>query len=357
MGLDEVLSLALRGKIVTANRWLILGSLFLVRTVMGIQFQSVASVSPLMVQDLGMSYAQLGILIGLYDLPGVFLAFPGGLLGRRYGDKRVAVTGLALMALGGLVMGASRTYPEASAGRLLSGMGAILLNVLLTKMTTDWFIGRELVLSLGILVSSFPFALGLALLSLGPLAAATSWQAVMFLISALSLAGLVLVAAIYRDPPLSDARPARWAGFRLSGREVGLAAVAGTIWALFNSGLATLPSFGTGFLISAGYTIAAAGAMVSAMAWLLIPSVQLGAYLAERVRRPNVILVACFVGAGLATCVLPYWPYPLALCIALGLLFGPPPESSCRCRRQSCARRTGRPGWECSTPAPTVGWC
>ena len=279
-----------------------------------------------MVQDLGMDYAQLGMLIGLYDLPGVFLAFPGGLLGRRFGDKRVVVAGLGLMAVGGLLMGASYSYPQAAAGRVLSGMGAILLNVLLTKMITDWFIGREIVLSLAILVSSFPFGLGLALLTLGPLAAALSWQTVMRLTAALCVAALVLVVAVYRTPPVANSgQPARWAGFRLSWRELGLVALAGAIWALFNTGLVTLPSFGTGFLLSVGYTIAAAGALISVMAWIVIPSVQLGGYLAERFRRPNVIMIACFFGAGLATCLVPYWPYRLALCIALGLLFGPPP--------------------------------
>ena len=31
----------------------------------------------------------LGTLIGIYKLPGVFLAYPGGLLGRRFGLKPV----------------------------------------------------------------------------------------------------------------------------------------------------------------------------------------------------------------------------------------------------------------------------
>ena len=67
------------------NRWTILAVLFTVRTVMGIQFQSVASTSPYLISDLAIDYTRLGVLIGLYNLPGVFLAFPGGLLGKRFG--------------------------------------------------------------------------------------------------------------------------------------------------------------------------------------------------------------------------------------------------------------------------------
>jgi len=112
---------------------------------MGIQFQSVASTSPFLINDLQIDYTRLGVFIGLYNLPGVSLAFPGGLLGKRFGDKRVVMSALVLMAIGGLLMGGSNTYALSVAGRLLSGLGGILLNVLLTKMIADWFVGKEIV--------------------------------------------------------------------------------------------------------------------------------------------------------------------------------------------------------------------
>jgi hypothetical protein len=48
------------------TRWIILWVLFLVRTVMGLQFQTVASVSPFLMADLGIDYTSLGFLIGLF---------------------------------------------------------------------------------------------------------------------------------------------------------------------------------------------------------------------------------------------------------------------------------------------------
>ena len=87
------------------NRWVILVILFFARTAMGFQHQAVASVSSLLIKDLNIDYARLGTLIGIYQLPGVVLAFPGGLLGNRFGDKRVVVVALGLMAIGGFVMG------------------------------------------------------------------------------------------------------------------------------------------------------------------------------------------------------------------------------------------------------------
>ena len=55
----------------TPNRWLILAALFLARSTLGYQYQSVASVSPLLVDDLGINFAEVGALIGFYSLLGI----------------------------------------------------------------------------------------------------------------------------------------------------------------------------------------------------------------------------------------------------------------------------------------------
>ncbi len=90
------------------NRWVMLAVLTTARLAMGFQFQSVGSTSPFLVADLGIDYASVGFLIGLYLLPGVVLALPGGFIGQRFGDKRVVVTGLVLMFIGGILVGYAR---------------------------------------------------------------------------------------------------------------------------------------------------------------------------------------------------------------------------------------------------------
>src|SRR5580700_11315530 len=114
-------------------RWVALTVLTVARVSLGFQFQSLASISPLLRQDFGISFADVGFLIGLYMLPGIFLAVPGGLLGQRFGDKRMVCFGLVLMTLGGAVLGMAKNYEMILAGRLLSGAGGVLLNVLMSK--------------------------------------------------------------------------------------------------------------------------------------------------------------------------------------------------------------------------------
>src|SRR5690242_1570997 len=125
------------------SRWLVLAALVLARTAMAFQFQAVAALSSSVLAGFRIDYTQLGWLIGLYLLPGIVIAYPGGLLGRHFGDKRVALFGMMLMVAGGLLT-AAEDYWAVVVGRLISGVGAVLLNVLLTKMTTDWFAGREI---------------------------------------------------------------------------------------------------------------------------------------------------------------------------------------------------------------------
>jgi predicted MFS family arabinose efflux permease len=306
-------------------RWIILAILFTIRTVMGIQFQSVASVSLFLIKDFEIDYTRIGVLIGLYHLPGVFLAFPGGLLGKRFGDKRVVMSSLVLMAIGGLIMGRSDSYTLSVIGRLLSGFGGILLNVLLTKTIADWFAGKEIITAMAILVSSWPFGISLGLVSLGKLAIILSWQFVMYLTAAICFISLALVAVLYRTPP--EVRENNKTGLpraKLSERELCLVILAGLIWMLFNVGFIVLPSFGPDLLTSIGYAVTATGSIVSMVTWISIFSVQLGGYISEKISHPNIILITCFAGISVAMLILPFCSFSIALFIWLGFIFGPP---------------------------------
>jgi MFS family permease len=211
------------------GRWLILLVLFLARAAVSLQFQSIPALSPLLVDSLRIDYALLGTLVGLYMLPGVIFSLPGGLLGQRFGDKQIAVLGLSLMVLGGLWVGLSGTYLSASLGRIVSGVGAVLLNIVLAKMVTDWFAGREIVTAMAFFVSSWPVGIGLGLLLLPILATAASVMLALLATALVSALALVLVLAIYRSPVSFVATPATFR-IALSGHEWWASIFAGMVW-------------------------------------------------------------------------------------------------------------------------------
>jgi predicted MFS family arabinose efflux permease len=298
-GIDSIRSNA-------GERWLILGVLFLARTVMGFQFQAVAALSSSLVADLGINYAQLGLLIGLYLLPGIVIAYPGGLLGERFGDKRIAMFGIALMAVGGFLTAASSDYASVFSGRLISGIGAVLLNVLLTKMTTDWFAGREIGTALALLVSSWPIGIGIALVTLPWLAVHTSTAMAFGTTAAVAALVLILIAMVYRVPLVAAAPPPTGAPRpRLSPQELTQVSLAGGVWMLFNVGYILVMSFGPALLMSHGLSQRDAGFETSLVSWMVIVTIPLGGVLIDRVGHATLLMITGFAALGLSTMLLP----------------------------------------------------
>ena len=305
----------------TPNRWLILGVIFFARTAMGFQFQSIGAVSPFLMADLAIDFGLLGALIGVWMLPGMVVAIPGGLLGRRFGDKRVVLVGLSMMAFGSVVTGAAHDYPVAMLGRVIAGAGAVMLNVLLVKMVSDWFRERELTTAMSLLVVSWPLGIGLALLVLGPIGATASWASAMHVTAGVCIAALMALAAVYP-------RPAAAAGAgptfkRLSGRALHLAVLAGLIWTFYNVAYILVVSFTPVLLASRGVQGGTAAVVVSFATWPLILSAPLGGYLADRTGRGQAIMVSTFIAMALAMPFMLVAPSPLAMLALFGFIAGP----------------------------------
>jgi MFS family permease len=312
------------------TRWLALAVLTAARTSMGFQFQSLASVAPPLVRDLGLGYAEVGFLVGLYFLPGVALALPGGLLGRRFGDKRVVAVGLALMAMGGALAGLAEGYAALAAARLLSGFGAVLLNVLMAKMVTDWFAGREIVLAMAVFVNSFRIGVGLALLALGGLAEALGWRAALHTTAAAAAAALLLVAMAYRPHSNDGGAPggavgagAPGVGGRIAPREAALACLAGAIWGVYNGAFSITFAFAPILLVGTGLAVGAAGSLVSVATWLSVASVQAGGLVAQRWGGRTALLLTGTVDWGVGLLLLPL-AAPAPVLLFIGLVQGLP---------------------------------
>src|SRR5258707_14517921 len=101
------------------ERWVALAVLTAARVSMAFQFQSLASVAPILVRDMGLGFADVGFLVGLYMLPGVVLAVPGGWLCERFGDKREVTAGVRLMGAGDLSSGVSTDHGAVVCGLIV----------------------------------------------------------------------------------------------------------------------------------------------------------------------------------------------------------------------------------------------
>ncbi len=305
-----------------AARWGVLAVLSLARTAIAFQFQSAGALAPDLVAGLRIDYAGIGTLIGLYMLPGIILAVPGGMLGQRFGDKRVVLYGLTAMVAGGALAASAGSFGTAVAGRLIGGAGGVLVNVLLTKMVTDWFAGREIATALGVFVTSWPLGMGLALVLEPWLAAAWSPAVALHATDAAAALVAALTAAVYRSP--DGAVPAaRSARPELSRRELGLITLAGMIWSLFNVGYNLLVSFAPAMLVAGGAAATAAGLATSLATWTTSATVLLGGVLTDRLRSATLLMAACFVLLA-ATMLLAPVAAPVTMIAVAGIVGGIP---------------------------------
>ena len=312
-------------------RWAMLLVIFLTRTSMGFQFQSIAALTSFLVPAFALSYAEVGLLMGLFMLPGVVIAVPGGLLGQRFGSLRVVVAGLGLMIVGGMIVSYSGGLNTAALGRALGGVGGVLVNIMLARMVADWFRERELQTAMGLMLSAWPFGMALALVILGPLAAATSWRIAEYVTVAAAGLALALIALAYKDAPAERGAPAASAGeparFHLGvpGRVWALAVSAGIAWAVLNASVIVVASFAPSFLMSRGASVAEAGGITGLALWISILSVPLGGLVADRLKRPRLLVVAGCVATALTIACAARAPWPALWLVASGILLGLPP--------------------------------
>jgi len=303
------------------SRWRVLGLLFLVRTTMAFQFESVAAIGPVLQREFNVGLPQMGLLIGLYLLPGVIIAWPGGAIGRALGDKRTVLLGCAVMFAGNVIMAFTDVWAAQVGGRLLTGVGGVVLNVITSKMVADWFAEREIATAMALFLNSWPFGIALALLALPPLGVAEGYKVVFLLAADLVGAAALLLFFAYKDRPIEilSGRPAR-----MERSTILLVILAGSIWGLFNTAIAMIFSFGMSVLIEEGWAITSSGSVVSLVLWLTIFTVPLGGFAADRTGAKGLLITASTLLAAILMFAASRTSYPLAVLIGFGLICGFP---------------------------------
>jgi predicted MFS family arabinose efflux permease len=303
------------------RRWLILAVLFAARAATGFQFQSVGSAADMLMRDLGLDFSEIGMLLGAYLLPGVIVAFPAGLLGQRIREKKLGLAGLSLMVISGVALGFSDSFMTALAARTLGGVGATIVVLAATKMTTDWFDGREIVLAMSILQMSWPFGAMLALPIQAAIAQWLGWPAVMA--SAAAFSAAAFGAFLLVSEPAPSAAPAAIGRARLPGAVLLPVTVAGIIWGAMNLACILFFSYAPLLMVAQGSSPTAAASLTSLAIWFTILAIPAGGYLVHRFRAPIAAIVACAPVAAAALALFVAGIHPTISCLIFGIAVGP----------------------------------
>jgi len=300
-------------------RWRILALLFLARIGLGFQFQTMASVSDHLVVAFGLDYAGIGLMIGLFMAPGLFLALPAGFSGRYASDRILAAAGLCALAAGGLVSSVATESWTLGLGRVLAGAGFLFNTLYFSKMVTDWFDGREMATAMSILVMSWPFGIAMGQVGHAWMADLYGWQ-----VPFQAASGYCLLAAIglfvwYR-PPNGSPLAKTGASHRLSRQEWGLIVCAGIAWGVFNAGYVVYLTFGPKMLQALGQSALTAASVISVGSWLMILSGALCGQIADRFGRRDTILMVCMAAAVVSLGLLSVAHAGIAASLLFGLI-------------------------------------
>ena len=199
-----------------AGRWWALAALVVSGLVIGLDSTVLITALPTLSAKLGATTADLQWIAAAYTLALGGLLLPGGVLGDRYGRKRLLLVGLAIFGVFSLVASQVTTASALIAARALMGVGAALILPLSLSILPSMFTEQERPRAVSAAAAGAFLGLPLGPLLAGWLLTHYAWGSV-FLINApvvvIALLGVWFLVPESKDP---HPRPFDWVGMMLA---------------------------------------------------------------------------------------------------------------------------------------------
>jgi predicted MFS family arabinose efflux permease len=237
-------------------RWVILTIVYLSILAFTFIFQSIPPVLPLIISELQLTYAQSGLLMSLFALPGLFISLPGGFLSDRY-PMRLLSAGCFLLMVGGiLLVGTGNNLSILWLGRVIAGIGGFSLSVILPKLLSQWFGAKELGLAMGIFNTGVPLGSVICFGLFGKIGTLWGWRTPILLTAIYSLFTSIFFLSLYRSPFPRDRENAKPFNLWRSLKKMGLPIWSvGLSWLWYNAAFTSFATFAPNFFFQKGNTI------------------------------------------------------------------------------------------------------
>lgn len=122
---------------------------------------SITPAFPKVANRLGLSETEVGYLVSIFTLPGIFLAPIGGILADRYGRKTILIPSLFLFGLAGFACFFTHNLYGLLVFRFLQGVGGSTLGTLNVTLIGDFFSGKQRAEAMGYNASVLSVGTGL----------------------------------------------------------------------------------------------------------------------------------------------------------------------------------------------------
>ncbi len=161
---------------------------------------------PTISRELGAGVSGLQWTVDGYVLAFASLLLTGGILGDRYGRKRMFLSGLAIFTLASLLSGLSQSTGQLIASRALQGIGAAVLMPGTLSILTVTFPATERAKAIGIWAGVSGLALALGPTAGGLLVEHVGWESIFFLNVPIGITAFVIATRIVKESRVSEAR-------------------------------------------------------------------------------------------------------------------------------------------------------
>ena len=317
------------------RRWPVLAVLVFARIGVGFQFIAVAALMPSIKTALGLDYAEVGLLLGIFMFSGVFLSLPSGIIANWLGDRQGLWIGIAALVSSSVLMAWSPSFSVALAGRLMGGLGAVFITVIASKIVIDWFTGREIATAMSLLGVTWPIGLGLGMTLLPLFNGWAGWRVAILLTGTLPVMALLLTLTISLTAPseatetggetaVESAPRSLW---NIGRKEFWVILTASLAWPLMNGGgYVSFTSYAPLLLIERGATLETATSIISLQSWFFVITIPIFGILADRTGRGDLMYWAGSLIAAGAIAMVPVggpvlvW---LLLISLMGMTVGP----------------------------------
>jgi predicted MFS family arabinose efflux permease len=275
-------------------RWLILAIVYLSILAFTFIFQSIPPVLPLIISELRLTYAQSGLLMSLFALPGLFISLLGGFFSDRYAMRPLG-TGCFLLMIGGtLLVGLGGDLRILWLGRITAGIGGFTLSVLTPKLLSQWFKDKELGFAMGIFNTGVPLGSVICFGLFGMMGSLWGWRLPIFLTGIYTLITSIVFLSFYQLPPSQETENPISLGICKSLREMGFPIWwVGLSWLWFNAAFVSFATFAPNFFLQKGYTLEQGGLLIGIPLLGSLFLSPLTGYLVDRLRHQE-----WFIGIG-----------------------------------------------------------
>lgn len=269
---------------------------------------------PQVMEEFDLSYVEASLPMSLVGLAGFFFALPTWALIFRWGLKKIGALGLVICSIGGMISSLGGSFLLIVLGRVILGIGVMVVFVVSLSMIANWFPRRESGSAMGVKGLEMPIATVLTLNLFPIVIAIHGWRASFIISTGLLIISTAFFILLFKEKPLREPRAKMFEG--MWNKQMWLL---GMIWGLTTMSIVAYSTWAGPFFIELWkMPVNVAFFMASILMITAIPLWPLIGIMSDRLGKRKIFIIVSSLLMGISLILMPILPGAfLYLAIAL----------------------------------------